>query len=105
MKHNVKNAQSNRRGFLRSLLGVPDPVVAAERKALENRAGVLALNYAKNNERLLKLGVEAPVRLDETRFAVKVSGQTESGEALSLDLEVDVETKTVARIEAENSAT
>lgn len=105
MKHDAKNAQSNRRGFLRSLLGAEDPALAVERKALKNRAGVLALKYAKNEEKLLKLGVEAPVHIEDARFTVKVSGQNESGEAVDLDLEVDAEAKTVARIEAENSAT
>ena len=105
MRYNPKNTPNDRRGFLRSLLGLEDPVLTAKQKALEKRAGLLAFKHAKDVEKLLKLGVQAPVHIEEARYSVKVSGQNESGDALALHLEVDAESEVVARIEAENSTT
>ena len=107
MAQKSKNTHHSRRGFLRSLFGdvMPeDPAEMEEKRLLKQRASVLALKYAKNEARLAKIGVKAPISIDDTQFRVQLTGCDAEGDTQNLDLIIDPQSSSVTPYVSESDA-
>lgn len=83
---------NGRRDFFKSLLGRPsesEKAEAAEIEVLAQRAGIMALKFAKNEAKLSKIGVKSPQKMELPKFEVEIQGIDAAGETVTLNLIVD----------------